>query len=235
METERKPTKYDAVIFDLFGTLVDIFSVDEYGEFLDEMCAVLGVSPAAFTSFWDEKADERALGRVPVAEQLRDLCRKLGVAVTPAQLERAVEMRVDFVRGVLVPRDDAAATLAALRERGLRIGVISDCSEEVVAAWPETPLAPLVDEAVLSAAVGMKKPDPRVYHLGCERLGVAPERCLFVGDGGSRELSGASAVGMDAVLIRVPGDAGDDAFRRDAEEWEGARVAALREVLGLVE
>lgn len=226
--------KYDAVIFDLFGTLVDIFSLEEYREFIKDMCAVLGVSPADFTSRWDEKADDRALGTAPVAEQLAELCRELGVEVAPVQLARAVEMRVDFVRAVLVPRGDAAATLAALRERGLKVGVISDCSEEVVAAWPGTPLAPLVHEAVLSAAVGVKKPDPRVYHLACERLGVVPERCLYVGDGGSRELTGAAATGMDAVLIRVPGDAGDDAFRRDAEEWAGPRVAALREVLELV-
>jgi putative hydrolase of the HAD superfamily len=226
--------KYDAVIFDLFGTLVEIFSLEEYRVFLEDMCAVLGVSPTDFTSRWDEKADDRALGRIPVVEQLAELCRDLGVDVTPAQLARAVGMRVDFVRGILVPRDDAEATLAALRERGLKVGVISDCSEEVVAAWPGTPLAPLVHEAVLSAAVGMKKPDPRVYELACERLGVPPEKCLFVGDGGSRELTGASAVGMDAVLIRVPGDAGDDAFRRDAEEWDGTRVAALREIVELV-
>jgi putative hydrolase of the HAD superfamily len=231
---ERKPTKYDAVIFDLFGTLVDIFSLEEYRILLNDLCAVLGVSPADFTSRWDEKADERALGTVPVAEQLAELCRGLGVDVTPEQLARAVEMRVDFVRGALVPRDDAAATLAALRERGLKVGVISDCSEEVVAAWPSTPLAPLVHQAVMSSAVHLKKPDPRIYELACERLGVTPEKCLFVGDGGSRELTGATAAGMEAVLIRVPGDAGDDAFRRDAEEWDGARVAALQEVLELV-
>lgn len=227
--------KYDAVIFDLFGTLVDIFSLEEYERLVVEMSAAMGISPGDFSSLWDEKADERALGRVPVAEQLRALCRELGVDVTPAQLERAVAMRVDFVRGVLVPRGDAAATLAALRERGFKVGVISDCSEEVVAAWPETPLAPLVDEAVLSAAVGMKKPDPRVYELACRRLGVEPAACLFVGDGGSRELSGATAVGMEAVLIRTPEDRGADAFRRDAEEWAGTRVAALQEVLELVE
>jgi putative hydrolase of the HAD superfamily len=157
------------------------------------------------------------------------------VEVTPARLERAVEMRVDFVRGVLVPRDDAASTLATLRDRGLKVGVISDCSEEVVAAWPSTPLAPLVHEAVLSAAVGMKKPDPGIYALACRRLGVEPSACLFVGDGGSRELTGATAVGMDAVLIRVPDDAGDNAFRRDAEEWTGTRVAALQQVLELAE
>jgi putative hydrolase of the HAD superfamily len=227
--------KYEAVIFDVFGTLVDIFSLEEYRAFLNDLCAVLGVSPDAFMGRWDEAADERALGLVPVAEQLRALCRELGVDVTPAQLERAVEMRVDFVRGVLVPRGDAASTLGALRELGLKIGVISDCSEEVVAAWPETPLAPLVDEAVLSAAVGIKKPDPAIYRLACRRLDVEPSACLFVGDGGSRELTGATAVGMNAALIRVPDDAGDDAFRRDAEEWDGARVAALQEVLELLE
>lgn len=227
--------KYKAVIFDVFGTLVDMFSLEEYRVFLNDLCAVLGVPPAAFMSRWEEKADGRALGLVPVAEQLRALCRELGVDVTPAQLEKAVEMRVDFVRGALVPRDDAASTLAALRERGLKIGVISDCSEEVVAAWPETPLAPLVDEAVLSAEVGIKKPDPAIYELACRRLGVEPSACLFVGDGGSRELTGASAVGMAAVLIRVPYDAGDGAFRRDAEEWDGASVSALREVLELLE
>jgi len=226
--------KYDAVIFDLFGTLVDIFSLEEYRVFIKDMCAVLGVSPADFMSRWDEKADERALGTVPVAEQLAALCRDLGVEVTPEQLARAVEMRVDFVRGVMVPRDDAASTLAALAERGLQVGVISDCSEEVVAAWPSTPLAPLVHEAVMSAAVGLKKPDPAIYALACERLGVAAEKCMFVGDGGSQELSGATAAGMEAVLIRVPDDAGDDAFRRDAEEWDGARISSLSAVLALV-
>jgi len=226
--------KYDAVIFDLFGTLVDIFSLEEYRRFLDDLCAVLGVTPGDFTSRWDEKADDRALGQIPITEQIGEVCRKLGVEVTPAQLARAAAMRVDFVRGVLVPRADAASTLAALRERGLKVGVISDCSEEVVAAWPATPLAPLVHEAVLSAAVHLKKPDPRIYELACQRLGVEPAACLFVGDGGSRELTGAAAVGMEAVLIRTADDAGDDAFRRDAEEWNGVRVAALCEVLELV-
>jgi putative hydrolase of the HAD superfamily len=226
--------KYDAVIFDLFGTLVDIFSLEEYRVFLNDLCAVLGVKPAGYISLWDEAADERALGRVPVAEQMGALCRELGVDVSTAQLEQAVEVRVDFVRGALVPRADAVETLTRLKAAGHKIGVISDCSEEVVVAWPDTPLAPLVDEAVLSAAVGIKKPDPRVYELACRRLGVKPAACLFVGDGGSRELTGASAVGMDAVLIRVPGDAGEHAFRRDAEEWDGARVSALKEVLELV-
>ena len=226
--------KYDAVIFDLFGTLVDIFSMEDYRALLDDLCAVLGVSPEAFMSRWDEASYERSLGLVSVAEQLRVLCRGLGVDVTPEQLERAVEMRVDFVRGVLVPREDATATLAALRERGLKVGLISDCSEEVVAAWPGTPLAPLVHEAVMSAAVGLKKPDAAIYELACRRLGVEPSACLFVGDGGSRELTGATAVGMDAVLIRVPYDAGDDAFRRDADEWAGARISSLSAVLALV-
>ena len=64
----------------------------------------------------------------------------------------------------------------------------------------------------------------------CDRLKVAPDRSLYVGDGGSRELTGATASGMDAVQIRAP----YDTVTGDREEWPGARISALKEVLALV-
>jgi putative hydrolase of the HAD superfamily len=224
--------KYEAVIFDLFGTLVEIFSMREYEVLVEEMCEVLGVAPADFMARWDEKADARTRGEVSVRDSLAALCHDLGVDVTAEQIERAAEMRVDFVRSVLVPRNDAVATLSSLRDRGLKLGLISDCSEEVVTAWPDNVLAGYFDVAVLSAAVGMKKPSPEIYELATVGLGVEAGACLYVGDGGSRELTGATAVGMDALMIRTDDDAG--AFRRDADEWDGPRIVALSEVLGLI-
>ncbi|MGD8717336.1 MAG: HAD-IA family hydrolase [Candidatus Zixiibacteriota bacterium] len=225
-------TKYRAVIFDLFGTLVEIFSMREYEALVDEMCEVLGVAPADFMARWDEKADARTRGEVTVRDSLFRLCRDLGVDVTAEQVERAAAMRVDFVRRVLVPRDDAVATLAALRERGFKLALISDCSEEVVEAWPGSELAAHFDVAILSAEVGLKKPSPEIYGLATDGLGVEAGACLYVGDGGSRELTGAEAVGMDALMIRPADDAG--AFRRDADEWDGPRISALTEILALV-
>jgi len=54
---------------------------------------------------------------------------------------------------------------------------------------------------VFSCEVGLAKPDPAIYHLAAARLGVEPAECLFVGDGGSDELSGAGAAAMTPVLL----------------------------------
>jgi putative hydrolase of the HAD superfamily len=63
---------------------------------------------------------------------------------------------------------------------------------------------------------------------------VDPETCLYIGDGGSFELTGAQGVGMDAVCIRVPYEDGDDAHRVEAEDWSGPVISSLKDVISLV-
>ena len=98
------------------------------------------------------------------------------------------------------------------------------------------PFAPLVDVAVFSCLEGVQKPAPRIYQLAVERLAVRPENCLYIGDGDSQELTGASQVGMYPVLIRNPDEDSTDVHRVDYEagEWEGPVISSLREVLTLV-
>ena len=78
----------------------------------------------------------------------------------------------------------------------------------------------------------MKKPEAPIYEEALRRLGVSAAEAVFVGDGGSNELSGASAVGMEAVLFR-PEET--DVFRPEAEEWSGTQILALPEVLRLID
>jgi len=101
--------------------------------------------------------------------------------------------------------------------------------------WPALDLARLVDAPIFSSVAKMRKPDPGIYLLACERLAVMPQRCLFVGDGGSHELSGAEAVGMTAVCIRSPREEGYDPHRVDPEIWHGLTIVALGEVLGIID
>ncbi len=98
--------------------------------------------------------------------------------------------------------------------------------------WKSTPFAPLFDAAVFSCVVKLKKPDPQIYLRACADLRVVPADCLYVGDGSSRELSGAAAVGMHPVLIRAPHEQHPDTFRIDAEDWTSDVIARLSEVLG---
>ena len=101
--------------------------------------------------------------------------------------------------------------------------------------WKETPLASLFDATVFSCSVGLKKPDPRIYELACERLAVRPEDSLYIGDGGSRELTGAKEAGLHAVMIEAYGKTELPQANSEAGEWKGPAVSSLNEVLDLVD
>jgi len=227
--------KYRAVIFDLFGTLIDNFTHSGHEAALREMAAVLGVPGDAFVRGWLGSYELRNRGAFP--STAGNISYVLGTMGTSAELEavqRAAKLRLEFTGRHLAPRGDAISTLTALKGLGLKLGLISDCASEVPVLWKSTPFAPLFDEAVFSCVAKVKKPDPAIYLRACEGLGVRPQECLFVGDGSSRELSGAAAVGMHPVLIRVPHEEHTDAFRVDEEHWSGEAIARLSEVLALV-
>ncbi len=199
--------KYKAVVFDLFGTLVDNFEGARYEAFYQETAALLGLDGRRFSEVWrsDRIGSLRAAGQFETFEAcLCEVCRVMDVAYDPALVPQVVELRTEMTRATMVPRRDTVATLQAIQSMGLKIGLLSDCSWEVPQVWLETPMAPLVDEAVFSCKAKMKKPDLRLYEKVCEALAVQPDECLYVGDCGSDELAGARRAGMDAALICVP-------------------------------
>jgi len=228
--------KYHAVIFDLFGTLVDIYSTREYEQVLSEMAAALCADCEGFARAWFGTLTPRVTGALPTVEAtVKYVCQALGVPSDAVQTAEAAGIRLAFTRRALAPRRDAVATLAALKATGRKTGLISDCSAEVPLLWPQTPFAPLVDVPVFSCVAGFRKPDPRIYRLACDGLGVAPQSCLYVGDGNSGELAGATKAGMSAVLIRAPYEDPDDSYRPEEETWDGPAISALEDVLTLVE
>ena len=225
--------EHQAVIFDLFGTLAHNFEAQGYGEALVQMALSLSLPPEDFRRAWFSTSGERNSGVEQSCEaDVRHICRQFEMTPDDEQVELAVQARLDYIRQVMAPQPEAGETLAALRKQGYKTGLISDCTHEVPTVWPETIFAPLIDEAVFSCDVGLRKPDPRIYRLATERLGVRPEDCLFIGDGGSRELSGAREVGMHPVLIRVDADS-DERHLANREEWDGAAISSLPEVLDL--
>ena len=130
-----------------------------------------------------------------------------------------------------MPRPGAIETIAQLRAGGRRVGLITVCSEDVPDVWTETPFSDLFDATVFSCSVGMLKPDPRIYHLACEELGVEPGEAMFVGDGANDELAGAQRVGLQPVLIHRPGE---EPPWDEVRDWQGPRITAIPEILSLL-
>jgi putative hydrolase of the HAD superfamily len=232
---DRAMSRFRAVLFDLFGTLVYEFPRADWDEWLDTAAAVVEADHDAFHAAWAATAIERQTGLAgDVEENLRTAAARAGAWPSDSQIAEALEVRAALYRKWFVPRPHAEETLRELRMRGLPTALISMCAPDTPGLWRASPLGGLVDVEVFSCEVALRKPDAAIYLLACERLGVEPDDCLYVGDGAYRELSGASAVGMHAVLIRDPVEAEVEALRPEAEEWLGPTIEGLDEVLGLL-
>jgi len=212
-----------AVIFDLWDTLVD-FDPAAGRAFQDQVAERLGRDPDEFATLWLEGRSVRESGT------LREYL--LGIGAAEGLVDELVTMRRDSTRGLLVPRPGAVETLAQLRDRGYRVGLITVCSEDVPDVWGDTAFPNLFDATVFSCSVGLRKPDPRIYELACEQLGVEPAEAIFVGDGANDELAGAQRLGMQAVLIHR---AGEDPPWDEVRDWQGPRITAIPQVLSLLD
>jgi putative hydrolase of the HAD superfamily len=228
---------YRAVLFDFFGTLVPNFLLSDHKAMLREMANAVGAPGEPFVERWLATFNERATGVFPTArENILAVCATLNVRPTEEQCAEAVRLRLEFEKRHIVPQPAALSTLGAVKALGLKTCVVSDCSPELPQLWKETPFAPLFDATVFSCDVGIRKPNAKIYLEACRRLGVEPAECLFIGDGGSGELTGAAAVGMHAVLIAWPAERNNtDIHRIDGQEWRGTTIQEFKDVMILVE
>jgi putative hydrolase of the HAD superfamily len=207
------------VIFDLWETLID-WDADAAAAMVARVSELSG---DGFVERWN-KSQTRYVGPIRPA---------LGEAGVPAAvLEEVCAMRLDYIRRSVVPRPGAVETLRELRRRGLLVGLITVCTEDVERVWPESEFAGLFDAEVFSSQVGLSKPDPRIYLLCAELLGVEPGEAVFVGDGANDELAGAQRVGMRALLIHRPGD---PPLWPEVHAWDGPRVTSIPEVLEVLD
>lgn len=212
-----------AVVFDLFDTLVD-YDDRRSREFSARVARLCGRDPDVFHDVWIDGRRTRETG--PMAPYLASL------GIEEPELQHFLELRRDWTRGVLArPRDGVIETVAELRGRGIRTGLITVCSEDVVDVWAETPFAGLFDAEVFSSSCGLCKPDPRIYRLALDQLGLAPAETVFVGDGANDELAGAERVGMRAILIHR---AGREPGWPELRDWPGPRITSIPDVLQLL-
>ncbi len=226
--------KFCAVIFDLFGTLVNDFAASIKATNTD-LAVVLDAPPELFAQVWRQTSEMRTNGAFQSVEaSIEYVCSAIGVAVEPINLHRAVEIRLKQIRHALEPKPDAIATVMQLKANGHKVGLLSNCSIEIPILWQETPFAKLMDTVVFSSRVGLKKPDPRIFALACDRLGVTPGVCLYVADGENHELAAAAKVGLHSVLLRNSSRDNNREVLREAREWQGDTVETLPEVVNLV-
>jgi putative hydrolase of the HAD superfamily len=188
------------VLFDLDNTLTDrsaslrVFSQ----RFMDDFSHDLDLA----TSF--ERIHEVVVrgdggGYRPKAEMFQELHTGLQWQHPPT-----VEMIADYWYGgspfCMQPRHGVVSTLEALAERGLALGIISNGQTTVQNATIDVlHIRHLMQTILVSETVGLRKPDPAIFHLALSQLNVTPEQALYVGDHPQADIEGARQAGLRAV------------------------------------
>ena len=193
--------QYKAVIFDLFETLITEWGHKKYTK--NEMCADLGVERAEFDIFWDEKALDQYEGKITYEDSIKYVCEKCGKSVDERTISKILDKRIK-TKSVCFEyvQPEVYQLLKMLRDIGMKTAIVSNCSSEEVQVLKHSEIYKYFDEVILSYEVHMKKLDSCIYEEAAKRLGIDVSECIFVGDGGSNELVGATNVGMKAIQAK---------------------------------
>jgi len=200
-----------AVLLDALGTLVELerpwpHLVAELGARgvtvteADARRAMLA-EMSYYRANHDDASDRAGLAdlRRRCAEVVRS---ELGTALPVGDVEAAMLAAIRFRAYPEVP-----AVLAALRERGCALVVVSNWDVSLHDVLDRTGLRPLVDAVVTSAELGVAKPDPAIFaHALTLAGGVPPAEALHAGDDLAADVEGARAAGIAAVLVARDGE-----------------------------
>ncbi|MFH2105772.1 MAG: TIGR02253 family HAD-type hydrolase [Candidatus Micrarchaeota archaeon] len=196
---------FKAVLFDLDNTLLDFLTFKKETAkaaakamikqgLPDEEIKVYG----KIFSVYDEKGIEYQKTFYEVVKQYKlevNLAEKIQQAGILAYLQRKSE--------VLRPYPMVKPTLRKIREKGVKLGIVSDGPRNKV--WQRLIITGLENEfdfIITHSDTQKFKPHPSAFTLALKKLGVLPDAVLFVGDNPTRDIKGAKAVGMQTCLAK---------------------------------
>jgi putative hydrolase of the HAD superfamily len=171
-----------AVIFDCFGVLI--------GRGFEVTYRTAGGNPDQDRTFIEDTLAKANLGQISDAEFRATMARQVGIG--PADWSRVIKntelLNIELLAYIEQLRATYKTAILSNANKGVLDRIIGE-------EW----LQKNFDEIVVSAEVGIAKPDERIYQLVIDRLGVAPEECLYIDDRESF-LVPASQLGMSTLL-----------------------------------
>ncbi|WP_233569839.1 HAD family hydrolase [Falsibacillus albus] len=185
-----------AVLFDLYETLITEW--ENKRKKANVSVPALGLDEDLFKQEWSRRRELRMNGSYPDFKScLRDIFHSFNQTPDENVLEEYLKRReASKAKAFEEVSPDIIHMLSGIKEREIKIGLISNCSPEEVVSWDGHELAPFFDTVLFSFQIKMAKPDPNLYKFACDRLGVSPCESIFIGDNGSDELNGAMRAGV---------------------------------------
>jgi putative hydrolase of the HAD superfamily len=197
----------DAALLDLYDTLART----HWGQLSERITEELGIDKRDLFRAYELTRPARAVGTFGSVEgDMTAVVEAAGAEATPALIDRLLRLEREFSESGVELWEDSLPVVRALRARGTKTAVLSNCSHSTRPIVDRLRLAEEFDEILLSFEVGVHKPDPGIYREALHRLGdVPPERTVFVDDQAAY-CDGAAALGIQTFLIDRSGDGTPD-------------------------
>lgn len=139
-------------------------------------------------------------GRLSKAQAFRQIIASCGAQATDDLIAEMVRRDQELLLANARLYDDVIAFLTRLSDRGIKIAIVSNCTENTRAMLVATGVDQLADELVLSCEVRSAKPEPEIFRHALDRLGVSPEAAVFVDDQ-ARFCASSVAMGIRTAQI----------------------------------
>jgi putative hydrolase of the HAD superfamily len=192
--------RLEACLVDAYDTIVTCdFTPLRHG-----VPALAGIPVAAWEQEYTLVSPMLNDGRLSKAQAFRQIMASCGAQATDDLIAEMVRQDQELLLANARLYDDVIPFLTRLSDRGIKIAIVSNCTENTRAMLVATGVDQLADELVLSCEVRSAKPAPEIFRHALERLGVGPEAAVFVDDQ-ARFCAGSVAVGIRAAQI-VRGD-----------------------------
>lgn len=207
--------RFDAVIFDLGGVMTEPLFRNRH-DIDPEYFNLVAFFLSEFRDHYHLTTGAHDLhllemGRISDDEFFDRMCARYAEAGNDP-IDPRTAQKVIFGRG-MVASSAMADAVRQVRDAGYRTALLTNVSRDGEALWRAiVPVEDLFDVVVDSSRVGLRKPDPRIYELTCERLQVSPDRCLFVDDL-ECNVDAARTLGIEAIQCLDPVETADEVVR----------------------
>lgn len=187
-----------AVIFDMFETLITHYHSGPL-YFGKQMAEDAGIEEEKFQALWKPTEQDRTIGRLTFEDVLEMILKK-NHCYSEITMRKIVAKRVaskeECFRHL---HHEILPMLSMLKDRGILVGLISNCFSEEADVIRRSVLFPYFDGIYLSYEQGIQKPNKEIFYRCIDKFSLPAEKCIYVGDGGSKELETAREIGMKAV------------------------------------
>jgi putative hydrolase of the HAD superfamily len=225
---------FKGILFDLFGTIIPRPDRGVHDKMMKDMGQVLGMGKDEFRTLWLSLHQEKTTwNEGDTNDLMMFVIQKCGKYPERDLAERMTNIWNIMTRSHFKFFEDVVPAFRELKKLDKRIGLLTNCGPNVPEIVENSEIVPFIDGAVYSSRVGLRKPEPEIYHLACRKIRTRPGETIFIGDGDSNELEGAKKAGLSPIKIERGEIAGD--YRLTEEpDWK-PMIGDLNDVSRLVQ